>query len=253
MAPWNYPGLLPGTVGPREGKFGRNDGVTAWGQFGGGLFKYYVGAFDLHDSAQSPLYSARLNLSLLNPEPGYYHSATYYGQDRLAIGLGFQYQKNGGTPAPTVSTGAMGMTVMTPSPETFDYTMVNADLLYEKNFGTSGTLDVEGAYFKPIVKDCVDTGATSICPSDSGNAFQKQGFFGLVSYLIPTELGIGKLQPLFRFQGGQPKSGDMTQVIDAQVGYVIKDYAARLALGYTHTKTGDVTTNGIFLGLQLQK
>ena len=50
-APWYYPGTFSahGFVGPREGAFGRNDGVTAWGQVQGGLFKYYVGAFDLDE------------------------------------------------------------------------------------------------------------------------------------------------------------------------------------------------------------
>jgi hypothetical protein len=247
MAPWNYPGLS----GPREGDFGRNDGVTAWGQFSGGLFKYYAGAFNLHNQGQSPLYSARLNLSLINPEPGFYHSATYYGQDRLAIGVGFQYQKDGATPA---GTPAMGTMPAVGPAATFDYTFINADVLYEKVLG-GGVLDVEGAFFKPIVKDCKDVAGVTgpVCPSDGGGLFPKQGFFGLASFLIPAKVGIGKLQPLFRFQGSSPKTGDMNTVIDAQVGYVIKDYAARLALGYQGQKIGGVKTNGIFLGLQVQK
>ena len=52
------------------------------------MFKYYAGAFDLHGAPDSPLYSGRINLGLLNPEPGYYHSSTYYGgKDILAIGV----------------------------------------------------------------------------------------------------------------------------------------------------------------------
>jgi hypothetical protein len=57
--------------GPRRGALGRDEGVTLWGQTGGGRFKYYLGAFGLSQPALSPLYSARLALSLLAPEPGF--------------------------------------------------------------------------------------------------------------------------------------------------------------------------------------
>ena len=39
----------------------------------------------------------------------------------------------------------------------------------------------------------------------------------------------------------------------AQVGYAIKEYAARLALGYERLDTGVATTDTFFLGIQLQK
>ena len=106
MAPWNYPGFYPGLgapAGPRQGAFGRNDGATVWGDFGGGVFKYYLGAFDLRQRSESPLYTARINLSLLNPEPGYYHSSTYYGMDILAIGVGAQYKKDGSVAPPPMA------------------------------------------------------------------------------------------------------------------------------------------------------
>jgi len=129
-APWFYPGVhfAGPPVGPRQGPSGRNDGLTVWGQFAGGLFKYYAGAYDLHKTAGTALISGRLNLSLINPEPGYYHSSTYYGgKDLLAIGIGGQYQKDG-------SPGAM---------EVDDYSEFNADILFEKNFGEGGVLDLE--------------------------------------------------------------------------------------------------------------
>ena len=57
MAPWNYPGFYPGPRARRRARarapFGRNDGATVWGEFGGGTFKYYLGAFDLHHAAES--------------------------------------------------------------------------------------------------------------------------------------------------------------------------------------------------------
>ncbi|HEY0713674.1 MAG TPA: hypothetical protein VGF45_13425, partial [Polyangia bacterium] len=100
MSAWAYPGFYGSAgdpIGPRQGAFGRNDGATVWGQFGGGLLKYYAGVFELSQPAgRSPLFTSRINLSLINPEPGYYHSSTYYGgKDILALGLSAQYQKNG--------------------------------------------------------------------------------------------------------------------------------------------------------------
>jgi hypothetical protein len=233
MAPWNYPGVYPtlgAPAGPRQGAFGRNDGATVWGEFGGGLLKYYLGAFDLRNKAESPLYTARVNLSLLNPEPGYYHSSTYYGMDILAIGVGAQYKKNGSL-APEPAPGAMPI-----APD--DYTGFNVDVLFEKNLGSAGVLDVEGAFYS----------------FDGDNELLKSHFYGLVSYLIPKEIGFGKLQPLVRYQSAAPKAGgDAWNLVDAQLGYVISQYAARLAVGYQMGKAGATETNSVFLGLQLQK
>jgi hypothetical protein len=234
MAPWNYPGgYATASAGPRQGPFGRNDGATVWGQIGGGTVKYYLGAFDLHDVENTPLISGRLNVSFLSPEPGYYHSATYYGKDILAIGVSGQFKKDGSA---TPDKDAMGnpLTVMTD-----DYNGFSADLLFEKNLGASGVLDVEGAFYvfngdyEPL----------------------KNHFYALASYLLPMQAGIGRLQPLFRIQGASPKAdgASMLSTIDAQVGYIISEYAARLALGYQYSKAGDVKSNAIFLGLQLQK
>jgi hypothetical protein len=239
MSPWAYPGTFhPGAppVGPRQGAFGRNDGATAWGQFGGGLLKYYVGAFDLTQkkadgNSESPLFTSRINLSLINPEPGYYHSSTYYGgKDILAIGLSGQYKKDGSVGAPLVAGGA---------PQLADYTGMSVDVLFEKNTG-AGTLDLEGAFYG----------------FKGDNEPVKNYFYGLASYLIPGEIGIGRLQPLVRYQQAKLK-GDGAgtwKIMEAQVGYAIKEYAARLALGYQRFDLSDTDkTNAFVLGIQLQK
>ena len=238
MAPWNYPGVYPGLsapVGPRQGDYGRNDGMTVWGDFGGGLFKYYLGAFDLRQKTQSPLYTARINLSLLNPEPGYYNSSTYYGTDILAIGLGAQYKKNGSVAPEPAAPPPGGMPAVVPAPS--DYTGFHVDVLFEKKLGAAGVLDLEGAFYV----------------FDGANEILDNHFYGLVSYLVPMELGFGRIQPLVRLQGASPKVGDMWQLMDVQVGYVISQYAARVALGYQTGKAGLLESNSVFVGLQLQK
>lgn len=228
-APWMYPGSVGGGAplyGPRQGPFGRNDGVTTWGQFGGGLFKYYVGVYDLYDVGDNPLISARLNLSLLSPEPGYYHSSTYYGKDVLAIGANIQSKKDGsvdptGTAAPD------------------DYLGFSVDALFEKDLKESGVLDVEGAFYK----------------FNGDNEALDGAWLGLISYLLPGEVGIGKLQPLFRVQGLMPAASgaDNGSIIEGQLGYVIDSYSARMALGFQHASNVPGDYNGIYLGVQIEK
>jgi len=226
-APWTYAGSFAGLDAmPKEGPNGRNDGVTVWGQFGGGLLKYYASAFDLYDPDTKPLWSGRINLSLLNPEPGYYHSSTYYGEkDVLAIAIGAQHKKDGSI--------GMGMPAD-------DYSEFNADILFEKNLKRFGTIDLEGAFYK----------------YEGDNQTYDWSDLLLASYLTEGKIGPGKLQPLVRFQQAKPKVGDTASCFEAQLGYVIASYAARLALGYRYTENteGNGTKgNAIYLGAQFMK
>ena len=230
MGPWNYPGAYG--AGPQEGPFGRNDGATIWGQAGGGVFKYYVGAYDLYGGGKDvvqPLISGRLNLALLSPEPGYYSSSTYFGKDIFSLGVGGQYQK-------VETKSGSGVYV--------NYSLFNADLLFEKDLMGSGVVDVEGAVY-----------------AYSGDSQDKKlSYFALASYLTP-DTGIGKLQPLVRIQQSTPKvSGAETGTsIDAQLGYVLDSYSTRFALGYEHNSAVDTIGGGspksqsVFLGIQIQK
>jgi len=235
MAPWIYPLFLGpqgnpyAVVGPKEGPYGRNDGATIWGQFNGGMLKYYLGAYNMFDAAQKPLISGRLALSLLNPEPGYYGSSTYLGKDIFAIGVGGQYQKNGDVK-------------LTDPTARSDYGMVLADLLFEKDLGGSGVLDVEGAFYKYV---------------GDGQGLDLS-YMGLASYLIE------KFQPLVRVQQAKGKkvedggSGDTVTMIDGQVAYYLDGYSTKMVLGFAHSMNGadgaaKASSNSVFAGIQLQK
>jgi hypothetical protein len=240
MAPWNYPGAYGS--GPVEGSYGRNDGVTIWGQAGGGVFKYYLGAYQLYGGNSpvvQPLISGRLNLALLSPEPGYYSSSTYLGKDILSLGVGGQYEK--------VETGKNTSVYK-------NYSLFNADLLFEKDLAGSGVVDLEGAFFSYTGNEQAVINAPS--------ADKKISYFALASYLTP-DIGIGKLQPLVRIQQSTPKaSGAKTgTAIDAQLALVLDGYATRFALGYEHVSATDTIggPNGtpesqqVYLGIQIQK
>ncbi|WP_437475663.1 hypothetical protein WME75_23825 [Sorangium sp. So ce1014] len=237
MGPWNYPGFFQPyapPIGPRQGPFGRNDGVTAWGKIAGGLFKYYAGAFNLHDSSVSPLYTARLNLSLLDPEPAYYQRSTYLGEKSiLALGVAGEVQREGSVES--LPPPAMGMPPGVPRKDTF--MEANADILFEKNLGAAGTITLEGAFYKYF---------------GDFESFN-YSFFALASYLAPSNLGVGKLQPLVRLQQAKPKNADPYLLIDAQMGYIIEGHAARVALGYQRSDLSGAKGNALFLGVQLQK
>jgi hypothetical protein len=242
IAPWTLPGHYDAfaptaaanarsTPGPRQWNNDRGDGATLWGQVRGGRLKYYLGLFGLDQPNTSPLYSGRLALSLLDPEPGFRSSSAYYGtKDVLSLGVGAQHQADGSL-APTAAPTATLLPVS-------NFNELNVDLLFEKNGGMAGVLDLESAFAKLWGK---------------GELASYQ-FFALASYLMPIEIGIGRFQPLLRIQhagkGRAPDAGDFTS-IDAQLGYIIDGFHARLLGVYQYAKVQGKTENALLLGLQL--
>jgi len=232
MLPWNYPGFFGGAVqAPREGPSGRNNGVVVWGDISGGKLTYLAGVFDnghgldTKDSAgmtvpgTSPLFSGRVRLALLDPEPGFWGNASYFGdKDLLSIGVGAQYQNS---PAGTK-----------------DYSEVNADVLFEKKIPGGGFFTAEAAYYHFNV----DAG-----PTNFNNVY-----YGLLAYATPT-IGVGNIQPMVRYQGATIKGGAGTDPKNVDVGlsYLIKGPALRLIATYSYNKTvTDTTQNAIQLGAQ---
>ncbi len=240
MMAWDYPGLyVPGAppIGPHEGPSGRNDGLTVWGNIMDGHLKYYAGVYDLFDASTTPLISTRINLALINPEPGFYSNSTYLGgKDVLAIGAGFQTKKG----FDTVADDGMGGTVTL---ETDDYSMFNADVLFEKNFGEgTGTLNAEAAFY-----------------SFSGdNEPVKTHLFGVLSYLIPGQIGPGQLMPLVRFQTATTRGAeDNWTIIEGYLNYIPKGFNFNTCIGFVNKSLEnfvadgeDYKSNELKLGLQ---
>jgi hypothetical protein len=213
--------------GPRYGSYGRGDGVTLWGQVHGGKLKYYAGVFDLSSPDQSPLYTARMDLNLLNPEPGYRSNSGYYGgKNVLAIGVGAQHKAHGSVPSDP----------LTSLPSNFNE--LNADLLFEMSGGAAGVVDVECGFAKMWEK----------------NELASNQVFALASYLVPIDVGVGRFQPLLRYQRagrGQAQDSSDFSGIDAQLGYILDGYHARLLVVYQYAKLQGHSENALVLGLQL--
>jgi hypothetical protein len=214
MIPWNYPGFFAGVSAPKEGPSGRNNGAVVWGDIQGGKLTYLVGAFDNADIGSSPLYTARLRLALLDPEPGFWGNCSFFGdKDMLSIGVGAQYQKHGSSSATADK----------------DWTDINADVLFEKKIPGGGWFTAEGAYYHFNVLD----GGVS------------DALYGLVAYAIPT-IGVGNIQPMVRYQWEKVKANSDTNPwnIDAGVSYLVKGPALRLLATYSHTKLGPFAPAG---------
>lgn len=223
--PWGideffFPGFFPGIAAPampKAGPIGRDVGATVWGAPAKGLVKYYLGAFNLYDPTLNPLLTGRLQVSLLNGEPAFYHRATYYGtKDIVSVGAGGQYQKAGSVqPVPPT----MPPTV----PLTDDYSAFTADLTIEKSIEDVGTISAVGAYYK------------------YNGDFQRWDNFWLASlgYMLPKPIGIGKLRGTVRYQRGLDAAdgAEASSLIDAQLSYLVAAWYARFALGYRHGQT----------------
>lgn len=178
---------------------GRDNGLAYWGQFG--ILKVQLGAFDgesLNSAAPDAsrvLGAARVMIDLWDPEPGYYLNGTYYG-DKDILAFGAAGQTQDGKTTATL------------------------DGLMEKKLGNLGVLDIESEYMK-------DNRLTALDGSD--------GWYALVSYMLPEVVGIGKIQPLVRYGDKKyDEIDDHLKTTEVDLNYVIKEFNARVGLYYLH-------------------
>ncbi len=242
-------GFFLGVAGPpalpKAGPVGRDVGTTVWGAAFGGHFKYYAGAFQLQDPSLGPLYTGRLQLSLLSPEPAFFQRTTYYGtKDLISIGVGGQYQKNGTVQRLPPVTDPEAPPVV---PLTDDHTVITADVNLEKTFGGAGTGSLLGQF------------------TTFGGDYQFWDNYWMVSagYMLPQVIGIGKVRVSVRYQTGVRNipNSDPTSLIDAQLSYIVAAWYTRLGLGFRHGSTfvpptataaaSTLASNQVYLGLTL--
>jgi hypothetical protein len=202
---------------------GRDDGVMYWGQFG--IAKVSVGVFDvpLTKGDADVLYAGRVQLDFWDAEAGYYLNGSYYGEkDLLAVGLAAQ--KVG---------SSLGFT---------------GDFLLEKKLGNSGVVTFEAQY--------ADYEAPQGYVGGPPNAADSDGYYVLGAYMLPQEIGIGKLQFLGKYGEStyQFVTGDQDlETLELNVNYIIKGQNARISLFYIDQEPEAGTKVAqIGLGVQLQ-
>jgi hypothetical protein len=216
---YDYPGLVsryPAIFA------GRDNGVSFSGQVKGGKFKYAFGAYEgapnVLGTADNMLYATRVVYNFLDPEPGYYNSSTYYGEKNvLALGFVTQHQAN----------------IVNKAGLADDFTGYNVDLLFEKKLPGDGVMSLEGALYRYDLQDT----------AGDGSAYMAQA-----GYLFPTVVGIGRLQPIFRYQDFRDES-----IVEAGLNYVIRGHGARVGFVYSLTDIPVAgKTNQFTVGTQFQ-
>lgn len=212
---------------------GRDNGAAYWGQFG--ILKVSAGVFDVPSttapsaSKSEVITAARLQLDFWDPEPGYYLNGTYYGEkDILAIGVAGQTEA--------------------------DKHAFSVDLLAEKKLPNAGVLTFESEYAR--------YDKLGGYGGFDGSYTDSNGYYALLAYLFPQEVGIGKFQVLGKY--GRAKFDDTAtagnvgeyaqRTAEFDLNYVIKTFNARVSLFYkgAYLESGLPDSKQIGLGLQLQ-
>lgn len=225
--------LLPSDQNPftaLAGRYGRDDGVTVWGQVE--KFQYAVGVFDGYNGASNGsddmLISGRFAYNFLSDEgnPAYYTSSTYFGGagDVFTVAGFFQSQSDG------AGTGA----------EATDYSAYGIDVLFEKVLGDDGgvfTLEGEYKMFN------VDLTSTMVADPSCFCLFDGDTYFVAAAFLLPGEIGVGKLQPYVRYTSNEPDDffAD-SDLVEIGINYIISGHNARLNVNFTD---GDANLTGV--------
>ncbi len=228
----------------------RDRGATLWGLIADGMLKYHLSVVDLQPGGElkNARVAGRLTLHLLEPENFYYNSGTYFGgQDILAFGAVVQSQKG-------VDEDLAGNPV-----DDNDLLGFSLDAMFEKNLGDAGTFTVEGGYWNyeetgpnyVVNQGTIDEGRGVAGP------YPGTAYMGILSWLTPNKIGIGQIQPNFRFQYAEWEPETRT-VVDVGLAYVVDGFNHKYHLNYRHQSSEpagggeEVTADIIQVGLQYQ-
>ena len=182
----NYPSVFEG----------RDDGIAYWGQYGGGKVKWQFGVYNgqgrfsagndwpigpanAPNTTGNPEFAMRVVVNLLDPEPGYYNSSTYYGQKNIAA-IGFALMDQ--TDALVDGNGRVGT-----------FLGWNLDFLLENKMTSWGSGTLEAAYYN------YDVGG------DVANDVAGKAGFIFAGWLLPQPVGCGccfcgRFRPWVRYQ-----------------------------------------------------
>lgn len=224
--------LFPSDQGGEAGKLGRDDGITVWGATN--KFQYAIGLFDglegLSNVEDKMLVATRLAYNFLNMEknPGYYTGSTYYGELGNILTLGFSFQSQEGGTGTATSSG--------------DFDGYALDVLSETVLSGGGVVTVEGEY---KVFDADYTLATEPLDATDDNAcfclFDGDSGFASFAFLVPTEMGPGKIQPYLRLVSNDPDDAGSTELTEVGLNYVISGHNTRLNVNFSN---GDANITG---------
>jgi hypothetical protein len=218
----------------------RDFGVVAWGNVLDNRVQYKLSAMQgIDDPLNTPKsnlrYTARAHVSLLDPETLPVYFGTYLGQKPvLTVGAGYQIEPD----AAFANVGAGTMAK--------DYTAWTVDAFLEYPMA-AGVLTASAAYLETDFDGAYRGGDPA--PVSIGIDGEKNGWYGTLGYMLPNEIGPGKVQLFGRYEQWNFASlqGIFDQEINwyaAGLNYYLNGHDLRLTLQYA-VNDFDQEINGI--------
>jgi hypothetical protein len=205
-------------------RLNRDFGLVLWGNIADALIQYRVAAMKGNDDVNDPKselrYTARVHVSLLDPEYSLVYNGTYLGKKKvLTLGAGYQAESS------AVYGNVAGKTLAK------DYKAYTYDVFFE--YPTkAGTFTASGAYLQTDF-DKAYQGADPD-PRSIGINGEKSGWYSKFGYLLPN----AKLQVFGRYEKWQfaELNGIFNQKITWTgygINYYVKGQDLRLTLEYS--------------------
>lgn len=198
------------------GKVGRDDGIVLWGNPADGRLQYRLMVAEGMENDSNPedslRFAGRLSLSLLEPEKGWFNKGTYLGEKKvLSLGFGYDSQEK----------------LILGGEENQDNRVWTVDAFFDHPVG-QGAVTLEAAYID--IGNCTQThNITELAAGDDAVDWYLQ-----CGYLLPVEIGPGKIQPYLRYETLDVDLREGTDFSEAGINYYIKGHNAKITAGYTN-------------------
>jgi len=201
-------------------KTGRDDGVTFWGNTMDDMLQYrFMVSEGVEVTGENPddnlRFVGRLSLSLLEPETGWFNKGTYLGKKEvLSFGLGFDSQSD------LVLGGSKD-----------DNLAWTVDAFLDYPLG-DGSITAEAAYID--IEHCTQDLTTK--GTDLGPGEDAEDWYISAGYLFPNEIGIGHIQPYFRYENldVDGAGNDESEFLTLGCNYFMKGHNCKLSVDYTN-------------------
>lgn len=149
----------------------RDKGVALWGNLFDDKFQYRLDAMNGSEGADDSnlRYSARVHITLLDPEKGYGYRGTYMGAKKvLTIGAAYQFENE----------------IAMAGSDSVDYKAWTVDVFAEYPVEGVGTFTLSGAYVDYDMDDAYQSGDPD--PSLIGFNGEKNGGYIKAGYMLPN-------------------------------------------------------------------
>ncbi len=205
----------------------RDDGVALWGNLADAKFQYRIMVADGRQGdvvpKKSPRITARVHVSLWDPETDYGYHSNYLGTKKvLTIGAAYDYQANAAYGNYTARTDIKNYKAWT----------VDAMMEYPT---ASGSYVLSAAYMDYSTGNAINEDPDPSLPVTS----ELKAYYVKGAWLYPRRVGPGRIQPYFRYERSDygVSSGLFSQKWrGGGVNYYLNGQNLRLSLEYANIK-----------------